>query len=167
MYPFIIDPMQQNGFLVSSRMITASLNKTLQAVTKGTVITSKPKPTRKKRPTNNSPQQKESIVDDNLVMPDSLQHGFVEQRSLSIKNVPLDLSDDERQGPVMPAPVMHQYTNSRSRKTSTKGYKTQTSWLKSYSSRKKAKELVSEIFSQNSTESPPEDIIEHFQVSSP
>ena len=153
--------MLHNGILVSSRMVTASLNKTLK-VTKDTLITSKPRPTRKKRPTKNSPQQKKSIMNDNLVMPDSVQHGFLDQHSISIKNVPLHFPDDERQGPVMPAPVMHQYTNSKSHKTSTKG--TPAAWLKSYAAKKKAKELVSQIFSRNSTESPPEDIIEHFQV---
>ena len=101
-------------------------------------------------------------------MPDSVQHGFVEQHSLSIKNVPLHFSDVERQGPVMPAPVMHdhEYTNSKSHKTRTDSAKgTQAAWLKTYAAKKQVKELVSQIFSQNSTESPPEDIIEHFQVS--
>lgn len=149
--------MQDNGFLGASRMATASVNRTL-TVTKNTLIRSKP--TRKKRPTNNNPQQK------NLVMPDSVQHGFVEQQSLSIKNVPLHFSDVERQGPVMPAQEMHQYTNSRHHKTRTDSAKgTQAAWLKTYVAKQQVKELVSQIFSQNSTESPPEDIIEHFQVS--
>ena len=155
--------MQHKGFPVIPRMVTAGLNKTL-TVTKKRLIT--PRPTKKKRPTNNNPQQKKPISDDNLVMPDSVQHGFDEQRSLSIKNVPLHFSDLERQGPVMPAPVMHQYANSKSHKTHTDSVKeTQAPWLKTYAGKKQVKELVSQIFSQNSTEFPPEDIIEHFQVS--
>ena len=150
-------------------MVTASLNKTLPAATRDIVIISKPRPTKKKRRVNNSLQQKESITDDNPIMPDFVQKEFSRQNIYSVKNVPLHFSDDERKGLVMPAPTMHQYVDSESPKPSTESkkiLKTPPPWPKSQADKEKVRNILSAIFASNSTESPPENILEHFQVSS-
>ena len=146
-------------------MVTASLNKTLPAATKDIVIIPQLRPTNKKRLINNGPQQKKSNADDSLIMPDLVQKGFSKQNSLSVKNIPLHFSDDERKGLVMPAPVMHQYGDSENHKPSAESKKT-ASWPKSKADKEKVKNFLSAIFASNSTESPPENILEHFQVSS-
>ena len=138
---------QKNGLLLSPRMVTASVNTTL-VVTKKTVVRS--------RPTKRNPKRDNHQND--LVMPDSDQHGFVEHRRLSIKNVPLHLSDDERSGPVMPAAVAHE-TESTSRKPRPTQPLTQVD-------KNQAIRVVSRIYSHNSSDSPPQNILEHFQVSS-
>ena len=142
--------MQQNGLPLSPRMATSSLNRTL-ATTKGTtIVTSRPNKQRYPKSDNHQQQQKNSKADD-LVMPDSSHKGYVEHRHLSVKNVPLQLSDDDRRGPVMPEATTHN--------TDSKRHKVQLG------SRKQVVAVVSHIFSQNSTESPPQNILDHFQVS--
>ena len=87
-------------------------------------------------------------------MPDSDHKGYVEHRHLSVKNVPLQLSDEDRRGLVMPESITHK-TESRKRKIR----------LFQLGSQKQAIAVVSQIFSQNSSESPPQNILDHFQVS--
>ena len=143
---------QQNGLPLSPRMVTSSLNRTL-ATTKGTTIVTS-RPTKQRYPKTDNHQQTKNSNTDNLVMPDANHKGYVEHRHLSVKNVPLQLSDDDRRGPVMPEVITH--------KIESKSHKTR---LVQLGSRKQAVAVVSQIFSQNSTESPPQNILDHFQVS--
>ena len=85
-------------------MKDGSVNTTL-AVTKKAVIRSSPT---ERNPRCDNHQQSRQSTKDDLVMPDSDQHGFVTHHHLSIKNVPLHLSADEHSGPVMPAAVAHE-----------------------------------------------------------
>lgn len=148
--------MQQNDVFLSPRMVTGSLNRTLAITKKTIVVTSKP--TRKRTPKQRASQNKRQSTTNDLLIPDSDKHKFVKQNGVSVKNVPLHLSDAERQGPVMPAPV-HHYADPE------KGNKNKPQRLNNFVLRNQATEIISHIFSQNSSESPPQNILEHFQVS--
>jgi len=148
-------------------MVTMSLNRTL-LVTKQKSVRSKL--TRKKNPTKKTPQSMKPITEDNLVMPDSDLHGFVQQNGLMIKNVPLHLSDAERQGLVMPVSVMDYNNHKKVHKTkvpllkNATVSKTQIPLLRNIAAWNRATQIVSLIFSQSSSEPPPQNILEHFQV---
>ena len=143
---------QQNGLPLSPRMVTASLNRTILTTKKTTIVTSRP--TKHRNPITDNRQQNKESNTDNLIMPDSDHKGYVEHRHLSVKSVPLQLSDKDRQGLVMPESTTHK-TESRRRKVRPFQLGNQ----------KQAIAVVSQIFSQNSSESPPQDILDHFQVS--